>query len=68
VVTVADDGHGAARAGTRARDGFGIGLSNVHDRLAARFGDEASVVSAATSSGYATQIRIPLVGEARHAA
>jgi LytS/YehU family sensor histidine kinase len=68
VVTVSDDGAGAVRAAARPRDGFGIGLSNVHDRLAARFGDDASVVSGPTSSGYATEIRIPLVGEARHAA
>jgi LytS/YehU family sensor histidine kinase len=68
VVTVADDGAGAVRDSARPRDGFGIGLGNVHDRLAARFGDEASVVSGPTSSGYATQIRIPLIGEARHAA
>jgi len=68
VVTVADDGAGAVREAARPRDGFGIGLSNVHDRLAARFGDEASIVSGPTSAGYATQIRIPLAGEARHAA
>jgi signal transduction histidine kinase len=67
VVTVADDGAGAKRAAA-PKPGFGIGLSNVHERLAARFGDEASVVSGPTSGGYATQVRIPLVGEARHAA
>jgi signal transduction histidine kinase len=65
---VEDDGAGAVRDTARPRDGFGIGLSNVHDRLAARFGGEASIVSGPTSSGYATQIRIPLIGEARHAA
>jgi hypothetical protein len=68
VVTVSDDGAGAVRDAARPRDGFGIGLGNVHDRLAARFGNEASVVSGPTSTGYATQIRIPLAGEARHAA
>lgn len=68
VVTVSDDGAGAVRETARPRDGFGIGLGNVHDRLAARFGDEASVVSGPTSTGYATEIRIPLIGEARHAA
>ncbi|MGZ3249049.1 MAG: sensor histidine kinase [Croceibacterium sp.] len=68
VVTVSDDGAGAVREAARPRDGFGIGLGNVHDRLAARFGDEASVVSGPTSTGYATEIRIPLIGEARHAA
>jgi hypothetical protein len=68
VVTVSDNGAGAVRDAARPRDGFGIGLSNVHDRLAARFGNEASVVSGPTSAGYATEIRIPLAGEARHAA
>jgi len=68
VVTVSDDGAGAVRDAARPRDGFGIGLGNVHDRLAARFGDEATIVSGPTAEGYATQIRIPLVGEARHAA
>jgi LytS/YehU family sensor histidine kinase len=68
VVAVSDDGAGAGRRGAPARDGFGIGLGNVRDRLAARFGDEASVVSGPTSTGYATQIRMPLLSEARHAA
>ena len=67
VVTVADDG-ARGRRDDASRPGFGIGLSNVHERLAARFGDEANVVSGPTSNGYATHIRIPLVGEARHAA
>ena len=68
VLTVADDGAGAMRHAAGGRPGFGIGLNNVHERLAARFGDEASVVSGPTSSGYATHIRIPLVGQTRHAA
>lgn len=68
VVTVSDNGKGAARGKAPPRDGFGIGLGNVRDRLAARFGDEATVVTGPTSTGYATEIRLPLVGEARHAA
>jgi LytS/YehU family sensor histidine kinase len=68
VVTVADDGAGAVREAARPREGFGIGLGNVHNRLAARFGGEASLVSGPTSSGYATELRLPLAGEARHAA
>ena len=68
VVTVADDGKGAAAGKGAPRDGLGIGLGNVRDRLAARFGDEATVVSGPTSSGFATEIRLPLAGEARHAA
>jgi hypothetical protein len=68
VVTVADDGRPAARVGGKPRDGLGIGIGNVRDRLAARFGDEATVVSGPTLAGYATEIRVPLIGEARHAA
>jgi hypothetical protein len=68
VVTVADDGRPAARVAGKPRDGLGIGIGNVRDRLAARFGDEATVVSGPTSAGYATEIRVPLIGEARHAA
>jgi len=33
----------------------------VRDRLAARFGEQASIVSGPSGAGYATQIRIPLV-------
>ena len=59
VVTVADNGS----ARTKGKDaGFGIGLANVRDRLAARFGDEASVASGPVpGGGYETQVRIPLV-------
>jgi signal transduction histidine kinase len=67
VITVSDDGGGQARSGD-ARPGFGIGLGNVHQRLAARFGDEASVVSGPTSEGYATHLRMPLMGKKRAAA
>jgi LytS/YehU family sensor histidine kinase len=67
VVTVADDGAGARREAD-LRPGFGIGLNNVHERLGARFGDEATVVSGSTAQGYSTQIRIPLVGQERNAA
>ena len=59
VLTVADDGPGAPLDAGIA--GTGIGLQNVRDRLAARFGSEASVVSGSTGSGYATIIRIPLI-------
>ena len=67
VVTVADDGANRKRS-AEPRPGFGIGLGNVEQRLAARFGDEAGVVSGPTSEGYATHIRLPLVGEKRAAA
>lgn len=67
VITVADNAPFKAKArprsaGVRDPGGFGIGLANVRDRLAARFGDEASVTSGPVEGGgYETQMRIPLV-------
>lgn len=58
VVSVSDDGPGA---NADSKHGFGIGLANVRDRLEARFGNEANVVSGSTVSGYLTELRIPLV-------
>ncbi len=60
VLTVSDDGPGAA---SRTRDrGTGIGLANVRDRLAARFGDAASVASeAGAGGGWRTVVRLPLL-------
>jgi two-component system LytT family sensor kinase len=58
VLTVSDDGQGDSGP---AREGHGIGLANVHDRLAARFGDEATIVSGTAPGGYATQLRMPLL-------
>jgi two-component system, LytTR family, sensor kinase len=57
VITVRDDGPGVP-AGTR--HGFGIGLANVRDRLAARFGDAAMIVSGPIEGGYRTELRLPL--------
>jgi LytS/YehU family sensor histidine kinase len=58
VLTVADDGPGK----TSQNGGTGIGLENVRNRLAARFGDEARVESAGLpAGGYATVLTIPLV-------
>ena len=59
VVTVSDDGPGVATAPSSS--GWGIGLQNVRDRLAARFGAEASLVSGGTGEGYATIVRLPLI-------
>lgn len=61
VVTVTDDAPKPAR--TKAHNGgFGIGLANVRDRLAARFGDAASVSAGPREGGgFETQLRIPLV-------
>ncbi len=64
VLTVSDDGPGTASSVGTAGNGCGIGLQNVRDRLAARFGTEASVVSGATGAGYATIVRLPLVRQA----
>ena len=64
VLTIADDGPGAPSPelpGGASGAGCGIGLQNVRDRLAARFGSDASVVSGSTATGYATIIRIPMV-------
>ena len=59
LVTVADDGVPAAAADPRP--GFGIGLTNVRERLEARFGNEASVVSGPVPGGYRTCLRLPLL-------
>jgi hypothetical protein len=66
VLTVSDDGQGADDG--EARPGYGIGLVNVHDRIAARFGDEASIVSGPVPGGYSTQLRMPILREAEEEA
>jgi len=50
----------AAEEGDHIRSGFGIGLANVRERLAARFGNEATIVSGRVPGGYATHLRLPL--------
>lgn len=56
ILTVADTGTGSGKDG-RA----GIGLANVRDRLAARFGDRASLVyGPQKAGGYQAVIRLPL--------
>ena len=59
VVTVSDDGQ-SAEDRDDTRPGFGIGLTNVRQRLEARFGNEATVVSGHVPGGYATHLRMPL--------
>jgi LytS/YehU family sensor histidine kinase len=63
VITVSDDGQDAGDGGA-AREGYGIGLVNVHDRLAARFGEEAAIVTGAVPGGYSTQLRMPILHQA----
>jgi two-component system, LytTR family, sensor kinase len=60
VLEVTDNGPGAAGTTGRA-GGLGIGLTNVRDRLEARYGEAASLVSGpAEGSGWRTVIRLPL--------
>lgn len=62
VLTVEDDGpeQGNDRP-NGAEHGFGIGLANVRDRLAARFGDAASIASGPREDcGWRAMIRLPL--------
>ncbi len=60
VLEVADNGKGAANKAGR-NGGLGIGLTNVGDRLAARYGEAASLVSGpAEGGGWRTVIRLPL--------
>ena len=57
LVEVADDGRGSAAADAGAE---GIGLRNVADRLAARFGDAARLTTRASPSGFRARIQVPL--------
>ncbi len=56
-LTVADDGAGSASDG----HGSGIGLANVRDRLAARFGREARIHAEGSPKGFAVTLSMPLV-------
>jgi hypothetical protein len=63
VLTVSDDGDGASSE--HVRMGHGIGLANVRERLEARFGTTASIVSGLGPNGYSTELRMPILqGEA----
>ena len=57
VIEVRDDGPG----GSQGKGGFGIGLTNVRDRLAARYGDGANLNAAPLiEGGWSSVIRLPL--------
>ncbi|MCC6927185.1 histidine kinase [Novosphingobium sp.] len=58
VLEVSDNGPAPSES---AAKGFGIGLANVRDRLAARYGDEASLSSGPDEGGgWRSVIRLPL--------
>jgi two-component system, LytTR family, sensor kinase len=58
VIAVSDDGPGVPKGGA---GGFGIGLANVRDRLAARYADEASLeAGAGPDGGWRVVLRLPL--------
>ena len=58
VLTVADDGPGVPG---NAEHGFGIGLANVRDRIEARFGPDATIVSGPVEGGYRSELRLPII-------
>ncbi|MEO7248350.1 MAG: histidine kinase [Novosphingobium sp.] len=62
VITVADDGPSGDKSehGTGSKPGLGIGLTNVRDRLLARFGPAASITAGPVPGGYRTELRLPL--------
>ncbi|WP_424773421.1 sensor histidine kinase [Novosphingobium sp.] len=61
VIEVRDDGPGGSQGGDQSMGGFGIGLTNVRDRLAARYGAEASLNAAPLAQGgWSSVIRLPL--------
>jgi len=61
VLSVSDNFPGVAAGDSEARAGHGIGLANVRERLEARFGKEASMVSGPSPGGYTTHLRMPIV-------
>ena len=64
VLTVSDNG--GDHAGGGESSGFGIGLANVRERLATRFGKQATIDSGPVPGGYATHLRIPISHGTQH--
>ncbi len=63
VITVTDDGIGAPGEGSK-QVSHGIGLANVRERIEARFGSDAGIVSGPAPGGYSTQLRLPIMHDA----
>ena len=62
---VIDISDSAPASATPARAGNGIGLANVRERLATRFGDAASLeTNIGANGGYAVRLVLPMVGAA----
>lgn len=57
---VEDDGRSAVAAPSGGREGSGSGLRNVRRRLAAFYGDDATVDTGASDSGFAVVLTLPL--------
>jgi len=71
VVTVSDNGQPLSASSNHSQNkgiSHGIGLGNVRERLEARFGAEASMVSGPVPDGYATILRLPLLRQSGDAA
>lgn len=58
ILIVADDGQ--AKCKVPAAQSHGIGLANVRDRLAARFGDAASIETRTNDGGYSVILTLPI--------
>lgn len=59
-ICVSDDAGGSGRAS--AAPGTGLGLANVRERLAATYGDRASLDAAPTDDGFRSCILLPAAG------
>ncbi|WCT75098.1 histidine kinase [Sphingomonas naphthae] len=58
VLTIADDGNAAPDA--KAAQGFGIGLENIRERLASRYGAAAGLALEQRPDGFTSTVTIPL--------
>ncbi|MFN0159958.1 MAG: sensor histidine kinase [Burkholderiales bacterium] len=64
VVTIDDDGLGLVQPASNSTDaGGGVGLANVRERLAAAFGNKASLALESQGSGVRATLRLPASAE-----